>query len=81
MFCSIRVALSHAYSHDVMPVGYGGGRREIWNRITRILPFGAPTLKDRRATRRGEIMLLCLKAFEQIQSLLPSFLSRLFNSR
>ena len=33
-----------------------GDRREIRNRITRILPFGAPTLKDRRATRGGEII-------------------------
>ena len=41
---------------DVTPVGYGGGcRREIRDRITRILPFGAPTLKDRRAVRGGEI--------------------------
>ena len=40
---------------DVTPVGYGGDRREIRNRITRILPFGAPTLKDRRAVRGGEI--------------------------
>ena len=32
-------------------------RREIRDRITRILPFGAPTLKDRRATRGGEIRI------------------------
>ena len=33
-------------------------RREIWNRITRILPYGSPMLKDRRATRGGEIKKL-----------------------
>ena len=55
MFCCLLEALSHAYSRDITPVGYGGARREIWNRITRIQPFIAPTLKDRRTTRGGEI--------------------------
>ena len=55
LFCFIRVALSHAYSRDLTPVGYGGARREIRNRITRIPLFGAPTLKDRCAVRGGEI--------------------------
>ena len=53
-FCVVFNASSYVL-RDVTPVGYGGARREIRNRITRILPFGAPTLKDRRAVRGGEI--------------------------
>ena len=57
MFCSIRVALSHAYSRDVTPIGYGGpgGKYGI------VLPVssrsGPLTLKDRPATLGGEIMV------------------------
>ena len=66
-FCVVFNASSHVLIHsrspkarllaDVTPGGYGGARREIRNRITRILPFGPLMLKDRRATRGGEIIL------------------------
>ena len=44
-----------AYWHDVTPVGYGGRGGQYGTISPVSTTSGPPTLKDRRATRGGEI--------------------------
>ena len=65
MFCFIRVALSHAYSRDVMPVGYGGPGGKYGIVLPVLSRSGPLTLKDRWATLGGEIKCYTTISYEK----------------